>query len=223
MKILKVNEWCQYLTEMAAIRTTAKQIDDFFEMLDAEKLYTQAHVYYAKSMDGDLAKTTNGKRMPNPMLGRFFKTIHYKFQFGKEYQTEQKRKNPGIELNPNAPMNQENRKPSGLYPVDGYKYIRQNKFGELVFPIIDYTVIKTNYYMIDDDGNIVECDRDTVVPYMIPSKAYPKPSKPSPYGFVEVKQNSLHVDRIYMLNANKKTWKNVNGFQFPILAPFFKK
>ena len=39
-------------------------------------------------MDGDLAKTTNGKRMPNPMLGRFFKTVTYSFTFGKTYMEE---------------------------------------------------------------------------------------------------------------------------------------
>ena len=60
MKILKVNEWCQYISEMAAVRRTAQQVDDFFDMLDPKRK-AKAFVYYAKSMDGDLAKTTNGR------------------------------------------------------------------------------------------------------------------------------------------------------------------
>ena len=34
MKILSVNEYCQYLTEMAVVKKAAQEVDDFFEMLD---------------------------------------------------------------------------------------------------------------------------------------------------------------------------------------------
>lgn len=219
MKILSVNEYCQYLTEMAVVKKAAQEVDDFFEMLDPRN-NTLAYVYYAKSMDSDLAKTFNGKRMPNPMLGRFFKTIVYKFQFGKTYMEELQRTNPGIELDPNAPMNQENRRSSGFFGVDGYKFVRENKKGELNLPIINPKVHKSAYYMIADDGELVQCDREDIVPYMTPSKANPKPSTPSQFNKVEMR--SLYVDKIYMLNASGKSWKNPS-FLFPILAPTFGK
>ena len=221
MKILKVNEWCQYITEMAAVRKAAKEVDDFFDMLDPRK-NTKAFVYYAKSMDSDLAKTTNGKRMPNPMLGRFFKYTVYCFTFGITYQEEMEKLNPGYSLNPDAPANQENPRKSGFFPVEGYKFVKQNKFGELNLPVLYPSVYgKSRYFMIADDGQIVECDRDDVVPYMIPSKAYPKPAAPSQFNRVDMR--SLYVDKIYMLNASGKTWKNRDGFLYPSLIPFFGK
>lgn len=223
MKILKVNEWCQHINEMATVRRTAQQVDDFFDMLDPKRK-AKAFVYYAKSMDGDLAKTTNGKRMPNPMLGRFFKTVTYCFDFGRTYMEEMERLNPGYGLNPDAPINQEKPRSSGFFPVEGYKFIKQNKNGELCLPIINPQVYgKAVYYMIADDGELVECDRDDIVPYMTPSKANPKPYTPSSQ-FNRVDMRSLYVDKIYMLNADKKTWTNTNGFLYPILAgkPFNK-
>ena len=47
MKILKVNEWCQYISEMAAVRRTAQEVDDFFDMLDPNRK-AMAFVSYAK-------------------------------------------------------------------------------------------------------------------------------------------------------------------------------
>lgn len=221
MKILNVSDYTQHLNEMAAVTKTAEEIGDFFRALEMKK-GTIAYIYYGNDFTPYLPKKIelNGVKQPNPMLGRIYKLSSYRFQAGLEYYERLGQLFPDFDLDPNAPINQENRRRSGWISMpDPAKPCQQNeKTLEVALPIVEPKTVWSQWVMIDDTGKPVAVEYADVQPYMKP----PKPDTAS--------ENTNHVDykrfcvnKIYMLNGGGKTWPNKFTFMYPFLAPFFKK
>lgn len=220
MKILNVADYTVKMNEMAAQKRVAEEIGDFFRMLDMKK-GTMAYVYYGNDWSAYMNKKIelNGIKQPNPMLGRIFKISAYRFQAGKEYYERLEQLYPGSTLDPNAPVNQENRRRTGWLSLpDPAKPCQENeKTGEIALPVIEPKTVWSKWIMIDDKGTPVEVEYADVLPYI---KA-PKPSASSATPHVDIKK--LYVNKIYMLNGGGKTFTNTTNFLYPILAPFFNK
>lgn len=208
MKILLTEQYERLVTEMAATKRTAQEIDDFFEMLDAKK-FTFAYAYTANVMDDKLRRyiiAEDGTKEVNPMYGKLYKVTKYKFNFGKTYREAVRMKNPQYQVQSrNVPYEK----------VQGYRCVYFSEKGNLMFPFCDYKDY-TKYYLLDDSGNVSEVMFDSIKPYMQPSKTVER-SRPS-----GVNCKSINVDKIYRLNAGGKTWSN-RIFIYPFLIPVMEK
>lgn len=208
MKILLTEQYSELITEMAAIKKVAQEIDDFFEMLKAHK-NTFAYVYTANTMDGKLKKkfvNADGLTVENPMLGKLFKVTTYKFNFGRTYREAVNRKNPQWQVQNRREWNAK---------LQGFRMTEFNEKGDLFFTIADFTS-KTRYFMLDDNSIPFEVTMNDIDGYLKPSS---KTTKVSGSG---VNFRKLNVNKIYRFNAGGKTWNN-KIFLYPILDPILRK
>ncbi len=220
MKILNVSQLTKKLNEMAAVKRMAEEVADFFRMFET-KMTTIAYMYYGNDWSAYMPKKVelNGIKQPNPMLGRVFKLSAYRFMMGREYYDTLEKKVPGYSLDPNAPVNQENRRSSGWkrLPEPAAPCMENIKSGEVGLPIVEPKTVWTKWVMIDDKGNPVEVDYADVQPYLKEPK---ESTSTSPY---HLDYKMFYANKIYQFNAGGKSWTNTNTFLYPFLAPFFKK
>jgi len=219
MKILNISAYTQHLQEMAATDKTVTVIHDFFAALEKLKKGTIVYVYYANDFTPYLPKFIkheDGTKEPNPMLNRLYKLSTYRFQAGKEYYAQLEKLFPGYMYDPNSPVNQEKQpnRPWEPLPPGGKPCQKNKKNGEIALPVVDSKTTWTQYVMVDETGNYVPVDYETVQPYMKP----PKPSTGIP-----VTYKMLYVNKIYMLNGGGQSCPNTYTFLYPFLKPFFKK
>jgi hypothetical protein len=214
MKILNFADYTNHLNEMAAKKRVAEEVADFFRMFDTRK-GTIAWVYYGNNLTQYMPKYVklNGVKQPNPMLGRIFKISAYKFKMGREYYENLEKKVPGYSLDPNAPINQENRRPPvwDRLPEPAAPCAQNIKTGEVGLPIVEPKTAWSKWIMIDDTGKPVEVEYADVQPYLKASKSSSRDYK------------MLYVNKIYKFNAGGKSWTNKDTFLYPILVPFFGK
>ena len=218
MKILNVADYTNHLNEMAAKKRVAEEVADFFKMFETRK-GTQAWMYYGNDWTPYMPNKVelNGVKQPNPMFGRIFKISAYNFMMGREYYETLEKKVPGYSLDPNAQINQENKRSSGWHrlPEPAAPCAENIKTGEIGLPIIEPKTAWSKWIMIDDTGKPVEVEYADVQPYL----KVPKPStSTSPY---HLDYKMFYVNKIYQFNAGGKSWTNKDTFLYPILAPFF--
>lgn len=215
MKILNAADYTNHLNEMATKKRVVEEVADFFKMFDTKK-GTQAWMYYGNDWTPYMPKKVelNGVKQPNPMLGRIFKISAINFMMGREYYETLEKKVPGYSLDPNAPINQEDRRSSDWrrLPEPAAPCVENIKTGEIGLPIIEPITAWEKWIMIDDTGKPVEVEYADVQPYL----RAPRLSKPNFY-------KMFHISKIYQFNAGRKTWTNKDTFLYPILAPFFGK
>lgn len=213
MKILNAADYTNHLNEMATKKRVVEEVADFFKMFDTKK-GTQAWMYYGNDWTQYMPKKVelNGVKQPNPMLGRIFKISAINFMMGREYYETLEKKVPEYSLDPNAPINQENRRSSDWrrLPEPAAPCVENSKTGEIGLPIVEPKTSWSKWIMIDDTGKPVEVEYADVQPYL----RAPRPSEPKFY-------KMFLVSKIYQFNAGRKTWTNKDTFLYPILAPFF--
>lgn len=213
MKILNAADYTNHLNEMATKKRVVEEVADFFKMFDTKK-GTQAWMYYGNDWTQYMPKKVelNGVKQPNPMLGRIFKISAINFMMGREYYETLEKKVPEYSLDPNAPINQENRRSSDWrrLPEPAAPCVENIKTGEIGLPIVEPKTSWSKWIMIDDTGKPVEVEYADVQPYL----RAPRPSTPKFY-------KMFLVSKIYQFNAGGKTWTNKDTFLYPILAPFF--